>query len=65
MELMPVISGSKQAIRDAYLRRPPNQTLTLVKSQFQGHQPFLFFPYPPFLNVQRTLPTDLSRIVQF
>jgi len=24
MELMPVISGSKQAIRDAYLRRPPN-----------------------------------------
>ena len=32
MELMPVISGSKQAIRDAYLRRPPNQTLTLVKS---------------------------------
>lgn len=44
------------ADRDLYLRRPPNQTVTLIKSQFGGRDPYLFFPYPPYLNIQRPLP---------
>ena len=40
----------KLAERDAYLKRPPNQTITLIKSQFPGRDPFLFFPYPPYLK---------------
>ena len=58
-------TGNKQADRDTYLRRPPNQTITLIKSQFQGHEPYLFFPYPPFLKANRTLPQDMSRVVQY
>ena len=55
--------AQKLAERDLYLRRPPNQTVTLIKSQFAGRDPYLFFPYPPYLNIQRPLPQDLSRIV--
>lgn len=57
--------AKKLAERDAYLRRQPNQTITLIKSQFPGKDPFLFFPYPPYLNIQRPLPTDLSRLIQY
>jgi tubulin polyglutamylase TTLL4 len=55
----------KLAERDAYLKRPPNQTVTLIKSVFPHTEPFLFFPYPPYLKVQRPLPKDYNRIVQF
>ena len=55
----------KHADRDAYLRRPPNQTITMIKSQFRNREPYLFFPYPPFLKMQRALPQDLRRIVQY
>ena len=56
-------TGNKYVDREAYLRRPPNQTITLIKSQFPNREAVVFFPYPPFLKVQRTLPNDMSRIV--
>ena len=55
----------KHAIRDEYLRREPNQLVTLIKSPFPNREPFLFFPYAPFLKMQRKLPKDYSRIIQF
>jgi hypothetical protein len=48
--------AQKIAERDIYLRRPPNQTVTLIKSTFAGRDPYIFFPYPPYLNIQRPLP---------
>ena len=42
----------KKAIRAAFLQRPPNQIVTLIKSQFgPAREPWLFFPYPPFLKI--------------
>jgi hypothetical protein len=55
----------KHAIRDEFLRRPPNQLVTLIKSPFPNRDPFLFFPYAPFLKIQRKLPKDFSKIVQY
>lgn len=65
MDVPKPLGDSKHALRDAYLRRPPNQIVTLIKSQFPGREPYVFFPYPPVLKTQRTLPADISRIVQF
>lgn len=64
----PQIQGNmdKKQVRAAFLDRPPNQIVTLVKSQFGSQrEPWLFFPYPPFLKIQRGLPRDATRIVQF
>ena len=55
----------KLAVRDEFLRRPPNQIVTMIKSPFATREPYIFFPYPPFLGSQRALPSDLSRIVQY
>jgi len=55
----------KHAVRDEYLRRPPNSLVTLIKSPFANREPFVFFPYAPFLKVQRPLPKDYSKIIQF
>lgn len=55
----------KHAVRDEFLRRPPNQIITMIKSQFASREPYIFFPYPPFLGQQRPLPGDFSRIVQY
>ena len=55
----------KIAIRDEFLKRPPNQIVTMIKSPFATREPYIFFPYPPFLGSQRDLPRDYSRIVQF
>lgn len=68
-EPIAVPSGSdkaqKRANREAFLKRPPNQMVTFIKSPFPGREPVLFFPYPPFLKKQRPLPQDLRRIVQY
>ena len=37
----------------------------MIKSPFATREPYIFFPYPPFLGSQRTLPQDYSRIVQY
>jgi hypothetical protein len=42
---------SKRAAREAFLKRPANQIITLIQSQFPGRDPYLFFPYPPFLKI--------------
>ena len=65
MDVPKPLGDGKHALRDAYLRRPPNQIVTLIKSQFPGRDPYVFFPYPPILKTQRTLPADMSRIVQY
>jgi len=53
----------KKANREEFLKRPPNQIVTMIKSPFATREPYIFFPYPPFLGSQRNLPTDHSRIV--
>lgn len=55
----------KLALREEFLRREPNQLVTLIKSPFPNREPFLFFPYAPFLKMQRKLPKDYSRIIQY
>lgn len=55
----------KRAIREEFLRRAPNQLVTMIKSPFPNREPFLFFPYAPFLKMQRRLPNDHSRIIQY
>ena len=40
----------KLAIREEFLRRPPNQIVTMIKSPFATREPYIFFPYPPFLG---------------
>lgn len=55
----------KRAQRKAFLIRPPNQMITLIKSVFPGRDPFLYFPYPPFLKMQRPLPSNLNRVIQY
>ena len=47
----PQKTGDKYADREAFLKRPPNQTVTLIRSLFQGREPYLYFPYPPFLKL--------------
>ena len=50
----PVVGANmdKKAIRKAFLERPPNQIVSLIKSQFgPAREPWLFFPYPPFLKI--------------
>ena len=67
-QVMPAQMTDKQrkhAIRDEFLRRPPNQIVTMIKSPFPTREPYIFFPYPPFLGSQRNLPSDYSRIVQY
>ena len=55
----------KRANRDEFLHRPPNQIVTLIKSQFPTREPVVFFPYAPFLGQQRQLPNEQTRIVQY
>ena len=49
---------TKAQIREAFLRRPPNMTVTLIKSPFANREPWVYFPYPAFLGKKRPLPED-------
>lgn len=43
--------------------RPPNNTVTLLKSQFSKRPPTVFFPYPHFLKIYRSHYGDENKVV--
>jgi hypothetical protein len=45
--------GKDRSLKEAFLRRPPNNIITLVDSLIPGRQSSIFFNYPPFLNIKR------------
>lgn len=52
--------GQKTKLKDAFLLRPPNNQVLLMKSIFNRRQPTIYFPYPACLKMQR--PVDVSRL---
>lgn len=45
--------GKDRSLKEAFLRRPPNNVITLHYGPFLGRLPSIFFNYPPFLKIQR------------
>ena len=41
--------GKDRSLKDAFLRRPPNNIITLSYGPIPGRPPTIFFNYPPFL----------------
>ena len=54
--------GKDRSLKDAFLRRPPNNVITLTYGPVPGRPPTIFFNYPPFLQLQR--PFVPSRILK-
>ena len=44
---------TKMSAKEAFLLRPPNNVITLIKSPFNKRPPTIFFPYPGYLKMQR------------
>jgi hypothetical protein len=44
--------------KEAFLARPPNNTIILNYGPIPGRPPVVFFSYPPFLNMQRPYKKD-------
>lgn len=42
--------GKDRSLKDAFLRRPPNNIITLHNGPIPGRPPTIFFNYPPFLQ---------------
>jgi len=40
----------KTKLKQAFLQRPPNNVVTLLKSPFNKRPATIFFPYPSFLK---------------
>jgi hypothetical protein len=45
--------GKDRSLKEAFLRRPPNNIVTLQEGPIPGRHPSIFFQYPPFLNIKR------------
>lgn len=45
--------GKDRSLKEAFLRRPPNNIVTLQEGPFPNRHPSIFFQYPPFLQVKR------------
>ncbi len=41
--------GKDRSLKEAFLRRPPNNLITVQEGPIPGRQPSIFFQYPPFL----------------
>jgi hypothetical protein len=54
-EVGPAIDGKK--LKEAFLMRPPNNQILVMKSQFNKRPPTIYFPYPGCLKMQR--PVDI------
>jgi hypothetical protein len=46
-----VDGGPKPKLKDAFLMRPPNNQVLLIKSQFNKRPPTIYFPYPACLKL--------------
>ena len=55
--------GKDRSLKEAFLRRPPNNIITLQYGPITGRSPTIFFNYPPFLKIQRPYKSD--RIQKF
>lgn len=42
-------TGKDRSLKEAFLRRPPNNIVTILKSPIPNRPPTVFFNYPPFL----------------
>ena len=50
--------------KEAFLLRPPNNVVTLIKSPFNKRPPTIFFPYPGFLKLQRPVEGGSQAIIR-
>lgn len=58
-------AGKDRSLKDAFLRRPPNNTITLTYGPIPGRPPTIFFNYPPFLQTQRPfVPNQIVKLSQ-
>lgn len=56
--------GKDRSLKEAFLRRPPNNIITVQEGPIPGRTPSIFFQYPPFLQIKRPFgPT--AKIQQF
>ena len=54
-------TGQKdRSLKEAFLRRPANNVVTLNYGPIPGRQPTVFFNYPPFLKMNRNTPQNCS-----
>ena len=52
------IQGKDRSLKEAFLRRPPNNLITVMYGPIPGRAPTVFFNYPPFLQIQRPYRQD-------
>lgn len=52
----------KSKLKEAFLMRPPNNQILLLKSMFNKRPPSIFFPYPGCLKMQRGFEGNMDRI---
>lgn len=55
--------GKPNKLKDAFLLRPPNNQVLLMKSMFNKRPQVVYFPYPGCLKMQR--PVDVARLERF
>ena len=62
---LPTADGNtKPKLKELFLQRPPNNSVVLLKSQFNKRSPTIFFPYPNFLKMQRKYEGPEDRLVK-
>jgi hypothetical protein len=55
--------GKPNKLKDAFLLRPPNNQVLLIKSIFNKRPQVVYFPYPGCLKMQRQV--DVARLERF
>jgi len=50
--------------KEAFLLRPPNNIVTLMKSLFNKRPATIFFPYPSFLKMNRPYDGGEDRLIR-
>ena len=55
-------TGKDRSLKEAFLRKPPNNIVTLLRSVIPNRPPTVFFQYPPFLQIVRG--EDRGNLVQ-
>jgi len=48
-------NGKDRSLKEAFLRRPPNNMIIVQDSVIPGRFPSIVFNYPPFLQIKRRL----------
>lgn len=51
-------------MKDALLVRPPNNTITIIKSMFNKRPGTVYFPYPGFLKIKRYYESE-DRLIKY